>query len=71
LLCLRSHSREREGATSIGNALKFTPAEATITLSAHSLGAEVQFAVCDRGPGIPEAALFAQHGACRRRHPPL
>jgi signal transduction histidine kinase len=39
----------------IGNALKFTPAEGTITLSAHSLGAEVQFAVCDSGPGIPEA----------------
>ena len=39
----------------IGNALKFTPPEGTITVSAHSVGEEVRFTVCDSGPGIPEA----------------
>jgi signal transduction histidine kinase len=39
----------------IGNALKFTPPEGTITVSAHSFGDEVRFSVCDSGPGIPEA----------------
>lgn len=39
----------------IGNALKFTPSEGTITISAHSVGDEVRFTVCDNGPGIPEA----------------
>ena len=36
----------------IGNALKFTPAGGTITVSAAAAGAEVVFAVEDTGPGI-------------------
>jgi signal transduction histidine kinase len=39
----------------IGNALKFTPPDGTITVSVRSLGAEVRVCVADSGTGIPEA----------------
>ncbi len=56
----------------IGNALKFTPAEGRIAVSAVERGEEVEIAVADTGPGIPADAmehLFArywQRGADRR-----
>jgi PAS domain S-box-containing protein len=37
----------------VGNALKFTPREGTITVAADLLDTEVRFAVIDSGPGIP------------------
>jgi signal transduction histidine kinase len=40
----------------IGNALKFTPAEGTVTVSVALIAGEVGFSVCDNGPGIPEDA---------------
>lgn len=41
----------------IGNAIKFTPAEGTITVRAERDGAEVRFAVADTGAGIPPEQL--------------
>lgn len=41
----------------IGNAVKFSPPGATITVSAESRGEEVVVAVADHGPGIPAAEL--------------
>ncbi len=38
-----------------GNALKYTPAGGTITFSAKSVGASVELAVADQGPGIAKA----------------
>ena len=40
----------------VGNALKFTPSEGTVTLTARHTGEEVCICVADTGPGIPEAA---------------
>ncbi len=37
----------------VGNAVKFTPRQGRITVSADRLEAEVRFAVIDTGPGIP------------------
>ena len=37
----------------VGNAVKFTPRQGRITVSADRLDAEVRFAVIDTGPGIP------------------
>jgi signal transduction histidine kinase len=37
----------------VGNAVKFTPRQGRITVSADRLDGEVRFAVIDTGPGIP------------------
>jgi signal transduction histidine kinase len=37
----------------VGNAVKFTPRQGRITVSAELLETEVRFAVIDTGPGIP------------------
>jgi signal transduction histidine kinase len=37
----------------VGNAVKFTPRQGQITVSADLLDKEVRFAVIDTGPGIP------------------
>ncbi|HEY8832743.1 MAG TPA: PAS domain S-box protein, partial [Gemmatimonadaceae bacterium] len=37
----------------VGNAVKFTPRQGSITVAAERLDAEVRFAVIDTGPGIP------------------
>jgi PAS domain S-box-containing protein len=37
----------------VGNAVKFTPRQGTITVAADLLDTEVRFAVIDTGPGIP------------------
>lgn len=37
----------------VGNAVKFTPAGGSITLSAQRMADQVRFAVADTGPGIP------------------
>jgi signal transduction histidine kinase len=37
----------------VGNALKFTPAGGSVTLSARTGAMEVVFSVADTGPGIP------------------
>jgi len=42
-----------------GNALKFTPSGGTLKLSARVIGANVEFAVHDSGPGIPADKLDA------------
>ena len=39
----------------LNNALKFTPDEGSLTISAHRIGAEVHVRVSDTGPGIAEA----------------
>ena len=44
-------------ANIVGNAVKFTPKGGSITISASSTGAEVQFAVHDTGPGIAPELL--------------
>lgn len=41
----------------IGNAIKFTPEEGTITVEARHVAHAVEFTVRDSGPGIPEADL--------------
>jgi PAS domain S-box-containing protein len=41
----------------VGNAVKFTPKGGSITISASSVGEQVQFAVHDTGPGIAPALL--------------
>ncbi|WP_267685814.1 HAMP domain-containing sensor histidine kinase [Nannocystis sp. SCPEA4] len=41
----------------VGNALKFTPADGQVTLTAEPRGAEVCFTVSDTGPGIPQEHL--------------
>jgi signal transduction histidine kinase len=38
----------------IGNAIKFTPAKGSVTVSVERSGEEVRFRVRDTGPGIPE-----------------
>jgi signal transduction histidine kinase len=50
---------ERTLVNLLGNAVMFTPAEGTITVSAHSGagGKSVHFAVRDTGPGIPREAF--------------
>lgn len=37
----------------IGNAIKFTPAQGRVTVSASSNGESVQISVSDTGPGVP------------------
>lgn len=37
----------------VGNAIKFSPAGGTVTVSAHGEGAMVQFCVADEGRGVP------------------
>ncbi len=41
----------------IGNAIKFTPTGGSIRIDVAAIGAEVQFAISDTGPGIPEEHL--------------
>lgn len=41
----------------IGNAVKFTPSGGKVTVSAQTVGQEVQVSVMDTGPGIPEENL--------------
>jgi signal transduction histidine kinase len=41
----------------VGNAVKFTPAGGTITLSARRVGGKVECSVRDTGPGIPPAQI--------------
>lgn len=41
----------------VDNALKFTPADGRVTLSAKKAGAEMEFSVTDTGSGVPEEAL--------------
>jgi PAS domain S-box-containing protein len=41
----------------IGNAIKFSPEGATITVCARRLGDEVEYSVTDTGPGIPPEQL--------------
>jgi signal transduction histidine kinase/FixJ family two-component response regulator len=41
----------------LGNALKFTPADGTVQLSAEAQGDEVHFSIRDSGPGIERAHL--------------
>jgi PAS domain S-box-containing protein len=56
----------------IGNAIKFTPADGTVSLSVQARGTEVEFAVTDTGEGIAADQLlhvfdrFYQAGAGRR-----
>jgi len=42
-------------ANLVGNALKFTPPERTVTIEAHLDGGEVRVTVADQGPGILHA----------------
>jgi PAS domain S-box-containing protein len=46
----------------IGNAVKFSPRDSTVTLSAISRGGLVEFAVSDQGRGIPDEQLDAIFG---------
>lgn len=51
-------------ANLLGNALKFSPEGATVTLEEGRAGDEARVSVRDRGPGIPEAQrahLFERH----------
>jgi len=41
----------------VGNAVKYTPADSPITVSAEVAGPDVRFTVADRGPGIAAADL--------------
>jgi signal transduction histidine kinase len=41
----------------VDNALKFTPANGEIILSARKIGTEMEVSVSDTGPGVPEEAL--------------
>jgi PAS domain S-box-containing protein len=41
----------------VGNAVKFTPRDGSVTVRAEPLGSEVRFAVVDTGPGIPPEQL--------------
>lgn len=41
----------------VGNAVKFTPASGTITLSATRVDGRVELSVADNGPGIPSAQI--------------
>ena len=41
----------------VGNAVKFTPREGVITITADGLDAEVRFSVIDTGAGIPAEQL--------------
>jgi PAS domain S-box-containing protein len=60
----------------IGNAIKFTPAEGTVTLTARAFHGELEIAVRDTGGGIPAAQLphvfdrfyQATHGGRVARH---
>ena len=40
----------------LDNAAKYAPEGSCITLSARTIGAEMEMSVSDEGPGIPEAA---------------
>jgi signal transduction histidine kinase len=57
----------------VDNALKFTPANGQILISAANTGAEVEISIADSGPGIPREALsrifdrFYQVDASRSR----
>lgn len=51
----------------IGNAIKFTPRQGTITISARRVPSQpwVEIEVCDTGPGVPpgmKAAIFEEYG---------
>jgi two-component system phosphate regulon sensor histidine kinase PhoR len=39
----------------VGNALKYTPAGGTVTLTAQSLGEDIELSVLDQGPGVSKA----------------
>ena len=41
----------------VDNALKFTPANGTVTLTAKPVGAEMELSITDTGSGVPEDAL--------------
>jgi len=41
----------------LDNAIKFSPTGANVELEVHHTGSEVQFDICDHGPGIPEGKV--------------
>lgn len=54
----------------LGNAVKFTPSEGRVTVSARPTGADVEFAVSDTGPGISPSdlpRLFEPYWQARER----
>ena len=44
-------------ANVIQNAIDFSPAGASIVISARSISGRVEFSIQDRGPGVPDYAL--------------
>jgi PAS domain S-box-containing protein len=60
---LDRHQVERALLNLVTNAIKFTPAEGTVSVGAERIGERVQFVVSDTGMGIPEheqAQLFTR-----------
>jgi PAS domain S-box-containing protein len=56
-LRIDTHRMLRVISNLVGNAIKFTPAGGTVTLTAERAGDEVRFTVVDTGPGIPAEHL--------------
>jgi PAS domain S-box-containing protein len=57
LLRIDSHRILRVVSNLVGNAIKFTPGDGKVTLTAERTGDEVRFTVVDTGPGIPSEHL--------------